>query len=167
MVSETQLAVWPCIALTVQVTSQASGPLLSGLLRDLTGDCVASLVFCRPFFAWRLDGPARPPQARRQAPWKDRNKSGLPRCGRRREVVLRAPGAQEAIFQDFKPVVPPENPPFARQAGSGTSRQIVANRRLDLDRPLHRRARHHAVVMGFEVGQAPGRWLQRVGETPK
>jgi MFS transporter, OFA family, oxalate/formate antiporter len=32
------------IALTVQVTAQASGPLLSGLLRDLTGDYAASLV---------------------------------------------------------------------------------------------------------------------------
>jgi sugar phosphate permease len=31
-------------ALTVQVTAQASGPLLSGVLRDLTGDYVASLV---------------------------------------------------------------------------------------------------------------------------
>jgi OFA family oxalate/formate antiporter-like MFS transporter len=32
-------------ALTVQVTAQASGPLLSGLLRDRTGDYVASLTF--------------------------------------------------------------------------------------------------------------------------
>ncbi len=31
-------------ALTVQVTAQASGPLLSGALRDLTGDYTASLV---------------------------------------------------------------------------------------------------------------------------
>jgi MFS family permease len=30
-------------ALTVQVTAQASGPLLSGVLRDLTGDYRASL----------------------------------------------------------------------------------------------------------------------------
>jgi sugar phosphate permease len=32
------------VALTVQVTAQASGPLISGLLRDLTGDYVASLL---------------------------------------------------------------------------------------------------------------------------
>ena len=32
------------VALTVQVTAQASGPLLSGVLRDLTGDYVASLL---------------------------------------------------------------------------------------------------------------------------
>jgi hypothetical protein len=32
------------VALTVQVTAQASGPLLSGLLRDRTGDYVASLT---------------------------------------------------------------------------------------------------------------------------
>jgi OFA family oxalate/formate antiporter-like MFS transporter len=32
------------VALTVQVTAQASGPLLSGVLRDLTGDYVASLA---------------------------------------------------------------------------------------------------------------------------
>jgi OFA family oxalate/formate antiporter-like MFS transporter len=32
------------VALTVQVTAQASGPLLSGILRDLTGDYVASLL---------------------------------------------------------------------------------------------------------------------------
>jgi sugar phosphate permease len=32
------------VALTVQVTAQASGPLISGLLRDLTGDYVASLA---------------------------------------------------------------------------------------------------------------------------
>jgi hypothetical protein len=31
------------VALTVQVTAQASGPLLSGLLRDVTGDYFASL----------------------------------------------------------------------------------------------------------------------------
>jgi sugar phosphate permease len=31
-------------ALTVQVTAQASGPLLSGVLRDITGDYVASLA---------------------------------------------------------------------------------------------------------------------------
>jgi cyanate permease len=33
------------VALTVQVTAQASGPLLSGLLRDVTGDYFASLLF--------------------------------------------------------------------------------------------------------------------------
>jgi len=32
------------VALTVQVTAQASGPLLSGVLRDLTGDYIASLA---------------------------------------------------------------------------------------------------------------------------
>jgi MFS transporter, OFA family, oxalate/formate antiporter len=32
------------VALTVQVTAQASGPLLSGVLRDLTGDYIASLL---------------------------------------------------------------------------------------------------------------------------
>lgn len=32
------------VALTVQVTAQASGPLLSGVLRDLTGDYVVSLA---------------------------------------------------------------------------------------------------------------------------
>jgi len=32
------------VALTMQVTAQASGPLLSGVLRDATGDYVASLV---------------------------------------------------------------------------------------------------------------------------
>jgi cyanate permease len=32
------------VALTVQVTAQASGPLLSGVLRDLTGDYMASLA---------------------------------------------------------------------------------------------------------------------------
>jgi sugar phosphate permease len=32
------------VALTVQVMAQASGPLLSGVLRDMTGDYVASLV---------------------------------------------------------------------------------------------------------------------------
>jgi cyanate permease len=32
------------VALTVQVTAQASGPLLSGLLRDRTGDYVTSLT---------------------------------------------------------------------------------------------------------------------------
>lgn len=32
------------IALTVQVTAQASGPLLSGLLRDFTGNYIASLL---------------------------------------------------------------------------------------------------------------------------
>ena len=32
------------VALTIQVTAQASGPLLSGVLRDLTGTYVASLL---------------------------------------------------------------------------------------------------------------------------
>ena len=31
------------VALTMQVTAQASGPLVSGVLRDLTGDYIASL----------------------------------------------------------------------------------------------------------------------------
>jgi MFS family permease len=33
------------VALTVQVTAQASGPLISGVLRDATGNYVASLTF--------------------------------------------------------------------------------------------------------------------------
>ena len=32
------------VALTIQVSAQASGPLLSGVLRDLTGTYVASLA---------------------------------------------------------------------------------------------------------------------------
>jgi sugar phosphate permease len=54
------------VALTVQVTAQASGPLLSGVLRDLTGDYVASLVcfvvlsFIGAFIALLARAP-RPP----------------------------------------------------------------------------------------------------------
>jgi MFS transporter, OFA family, oxalate/formate antiporter len=56
-------------ALTVQVTAQASGPLLSGVLRDATGDYVASLVcFAAISFAGALIGLlARPPAPPRQA----------------------------------------------------------------------------------------------------
>jgi cyanate permease len=44
-------------ALTVQVTAQASGPLLSGVLRDATGDYVASLLcFAALSFAGALIG---------------------------------------------------------------------------------------------------------------
>ena len=44
-------------ALTVQVTAQASGPLLSGVLRDVTGDYVASLLcFAAISFAGALIG---------------------------------------------------------------------------------------------------------------
>ena len=48
------------VALTVQVTAQASGPLLSGVLRDLTGDYsrLAPLL-CRPILPRRAAGLAR------------------------------------------------------------------------------------------------------------
>ncbi len=55
------------VALTVQVTAQASGPLLSGVLRDLTGTYFASLVsfgtlaFLGAAFAW-LARPPKPPR---------------------------------------------------------------------------------------------------------
>jgi sugar phosphate permease len=57
------------VALTVQVTAQASGPLLSGVLRDMTGDYVASLVcFAGLSFLGALLGlfarAPKPPDAR-------------------------------------------------------------------------------------------------------
>jgi MFS family permease len=57
-------------ALTVQVTAQASGPLLSGYLRDLTGDYTASLAVFGALaslgvlVAALARAPARPVQAR-------------------------------------------------------------------------------------------------------
>jgi sugar phosphate permease len=60
-------------ALTVQVTAQASGPLLSGVLRDLTGDYVASLVcfavlsFVGAFIALLARAPRPPHRAARLA----------------------------------------------------------------------------------------------------
>ena len=53
-------------ALTVQVTSQAAGPLLSGLLRDFYGTyvasltCFAALSFLSVLFALRARAPHRP-----------------------------------------------------------------------------------------------------------
>jgi sugar phosphate permease len=58
------------VALTVQVTAQASGPLLSGLLRDRTGDYVASLTcfavlsFIGAFVALLIRAPRPPRRAR-------------------------------------------------------------------------------------------------------
>jgi MFS transporter, OFA family, oxalate/formate antiporter len=55
------------VALTVQVTAQASGPLLSGVLRDLTGDytaslaCFAALSFLGTLLALLARAP-RPPR---------------------------------------------------------------------------------------------------------
>ena len=56
------------VALTVQVTAQASGPLLSGVLRDLTGDysasllCFAGLSFLGALLALLARPPAPPMQ---------------------------------------------------------------------------------------------------------
>ena len=56
------------VALTVQVTAQASGPLLSGVLRDLTGDynasllCFAALSFLGALLALLARPPAPPMQ---------------------------------------------------------------------------------------------------------
>ena len=57
------------VALTVQVTAQASGPLISGLLRDATGDYTASLaLFAALSFAGALIGLlARAPRVPRPA----------------------------------------------------------------------------------------------------
>ena len=54
-------------ALTVQVTAQASGPLLSGFLRDLTGDYAASLACFAALacFGAMVGLLARPPHPRR------------------------------------------------------------------------------------------------------
>jgi sugar phosphate permease len=55
------------VALTVQVTSQASGPLLSGVLRDMTGDyvaslaCFAGLAFVGALLALLARAPKSPP----------------------------------------------------------------------------------------------------------
>lgn len=57
------------IALTVQVPAQASGPLLSGLLRDLTGDyvallwCFAALSFLGALIGLLARAPSPPPSA--------------------------------------------------------------------------------------------------------
>jgi len=53
------------VALTVQVTAQASGPLLSGVLRDLTGDYNASLLCFAglSFLGALLALLARPPKS--------------------------------------------------------------------------------------------------------
>jgi sugar phosphate permease len=56
-------------ALTVQVTAQASGPLLSGVLRDLTGDytaslaCFAGLSFLGALVALLAHAPRPPPRS--------------------------------------------------------------------------------------------------------
>ena len=63
------------VALTVQVTAQASGPLLSGVLRDLTGDYTASLVcFAAPVVPRRAAGPAR---ARAASPWRGEERRAM------------------------------------------------------------------------------------------
>ena len=62
------------VALTIQVTAQASGPLLSGVLRDLTGDYTASLVcfaglsFLGALLALLARAPPPPGGGRKDAP---------------------------------------------------------------------------------------------------
>ena len=38
---------------------------------------------------------------------------------------------------------------------------------FDLDRPPHRRTRHHARIVRFEIGETPGGRLKGVREAPK
>src|SRR5207237_5473395 len=45
-------------------------------------------------------------------------------------------------------------------------RQGVADRALDLDGPLHRRPRHHPVVMGRQAGELAGLGLHRIHKAP-
>ena len=62
------------VALTIQVTAQASGPLLSGVLRDLTGDytaslvCFAALSFLGALLALLARAPPPPGGGRKDAP---------------------------------------------------------------------------------------------------
>ena len=59
-------------ALTVQVTAQASGPLLSGLLRDFYGTyvasltCFAALSFLSVVFALLVRAPRKPEASLRE-----------------------------------------------------------------------------------------------------
>jgi len=66
------------VALSVQVVSQASGPLLSGLLRDLTGDYEASLI-CFWALSWSSLAAAlfaHPPTSHRHEGRADERRAG-------------------------------------------------------------------------------------------
>ena len=60
----------------MQVTAQASGPLLSGVLRDLTGDYTASLLCfaALSFLGALLALLARPPTA---SPWRGEERRAM------------------------------------------------------------------------------------------